>query len=144
MTTDKVKAPTWFMVVAIILLIWDAIGVFSFVMTLMMTDEMIATLPPEQQEMYTSTPGWINVFYAVATIGALLGCIGLVMKKAWAKMLFIASLVGVIVQFGYSFLALDMLSVSGPTSVILPLVILLIGIYQIWLSSKGQKEGWLV
>ncbi len=132
------------MAVAIILLIWDLIGVGAFTMQLLMTEEMIATLPPEQQEMYRNTPGWITIAYGVATIGAALGCIGLLMKKAWSKILFIASLIGVVIQFGYTFIGMNALDIVGPSSLIMPIVIFVIGAYQIYLSNKGTKEGWLV
>lgn len=141
---ENSKSPGWFMPVAIILLIWDLIGVAAFGMDLMMTDEMIASLPPEQQEMYLNTPGWIKIPYGIATIGAAIGCIGLLMKKAWSKLLFIISLIAVVVQFGYTFLGMEALTVVGPTALIMPLFIFIIGAYQIWLTNKGSKENWLV
>tara|TARA_B100001245_G_scaffold234884_1_gene221389 strand:+ start:743 stop:1171 length:429 start_codon:yes stop_codon:yes gene_type:complete len=141
---EKAKAPGYFMAVAIILLIWDLIGVAAFAMDLMMTEEMIAMMPPEQQEMYLNTPGWTKIAYGVATIGAALGCIGLLMKKAWSKLLFIISLIGVVVQFGYTFIGMGALDIVGPSALIMPIVIFVIGAYQIFLSNKGQKEGWLI
>ena len=140
---EKIKAPGYFMAVAIILLIWDLIGVAAFGMDLMITEEMIAALPPEQQEMYLNNPVWLKAVYGIATIGAAIGCIGLLMKKAWSKMLFIISLIAVIIQFSYSIFGMNSLEIMGYSALIMPVIVIVIGVYQIILSNKGQKEGWL-
>ena len=141
---EKVKAPSWFMPVVTILLIWDLIGIAAFGMDLMMPEEMISELPIEQQELYSQTPDWTKLFYGIATIGAFLGCIGLLMKKAWAKPLFLVSLLAVLIQFGHSLFVLGALDVMGPTALIMPVIVTLVGTYQVWLSSKGVKKGWLI
>lgn len=140
---EKLKAPTWFMVVAIILLLWDLMGVFAFATDQMMTEEMLSALPEGQQTMYRNTPAWMSIVYGIATIGAAIGSIGLIVKKSWAKWLFLASLSAVVIQFGYSFLVLNAFAILGPSALILPLLIILIGIYQVWLSNKAIKAGWL-
>ena len=49
MATVLNKIPIWFKAIVIVLLIWNLMGVFNFVMQLYMTEEAILALPENQQ-----------------------------------------------------------------------------------------------
>lgn len=132
------------MVVAIILLIWDLFGIMAFVMQIMMTEEMMAALPEAEQEIYRNTPSWITGAYFVAVFGATLGSLALILKKKWAMPMFIASLIAVIVQMSYTLFVAGVLDLRGPSSAIFPMIIVLIGAYQIILTNQAIKKGWIV
>jgi len=58
-------------------------------------------------------PVWLWVVYAVAVGAGTLGAILLLMKKAAAATLFLVSLIAVLVQFGYTLGATDLVAQKG-------------------------------
>lgn len=137
------KLPKWFVVTAVIALLWNLLGCFAFVSDLRLSPEDIARLPEAQRALYDARPGWAVASTALAVFGGVLGCIGLLLRKRWALPVFVASLVGILVQdFGLFFLA-DGATLAGPTAVVLQGIVLLVGIGLILLSRRGIARGWL-
>jgi len=134
--------PSWFKVVAIIALIWNLLGVLAFVGQMMITPEMLAELPVAEQELYTSTPQWATAAFALAVFFGTLGSLLLLMKKAMSTPILIFSLVGVAVQLLHAFFLSKSLEVLGPTSLIMPVLVILIAVYLVWLSNKAKLNGW--
>lgn len=139
---EKVAIPSWFKVVAIIALIWNLLGVLAFAGQMMLTPEMLAELPVAEQELYASTPLWATVAFAIAVFFGALGSLLLLLKKALATPVLMFSLVGVVVQMLYAFFLSKSLEVLGPTSMIMPVIVIFIAIYLVWLSKKTQANGW--
>ncbi|TQV75481.1 hypothetical protein FLL45_11220 [Aliikangiella marina] len=137
------KVPVWFWVVSIIALIWNLLGLMAFVMQLLMTPEMIAAMPQAERSLYENFPGWVYIPFGAAVIGGTLGCVFLLMKKGFAFELFIISLVGVIVQNGYSLLMTNAAEILGVQAIIMPLVVIAIGVGLIIFSAKTKKLGYL-
>lgn len=137
------KPPAWFWVVAVLALAWEIMGVGSFVMHVRMTPEEIAALPQGQAALMQATPPWVYGFFALATVGGLLGAIGLLMRRLWARPLLIASLVGIIVQFGWTFAIGKAHELIGPSAAYFPIGIFLIGVFLVWFAGHSAKRGWL-
>ncbi len=136
--------PAWFWVVSVVALVWNLIGLAAFVMQVLMTEEAIAALPEEQQPLYENIPVWATLAFAVATIGGTLGCVGLLMRKAWSFPVFVLSVLGVLVQVGRIFLLTDALGILGPQAVVMPLMVIVIGIALIVYSKSAISKGWLI
>ncbi|MDG1040937.1 MAG: hypothetical protein P8H13_08800 [Polaribacter sp.] len=84
-STNKPKALFW--IIAVIALLWNAMGVAAYLFQAYITDEMIAQLPEEQQaEFLVVHPSWYTGLFALAVFGGVLGCILLLARK---KQLFI-------------------------------------------------------
>jgi hypothetical protein len=141
-TLENVAIPSWFKTVAIIALIWNLLGVLAFAGQMLLTPEMLAELPVAEQELYASTPLWARVAFALAIFCGALGSLLLLLKKLLSTPILIFSLVVVVVQMAHSFLMSKSLDVLGPSSAIMPVMILLIAIYLVWLSKKAQVKGW--
>ncbi|MBK6845971.1 MAG: hypothetical protein IPG88_27520 [Gemmatimonadetes bacterium] len=90
--------PKWFMPVAIVALLWNLMGCAAYLMDVMLTPESVAAMSPDQRALYAARPIWAVALYAIAVWGGALGCVGLVMKKRWAKGPLLASLLGLIGQ----------------------------------------------
>jgi hypothetical protein len=59
-------------------------------------------------------------------------------------MLFGVSLAALIVQFGYTFLAMHAVQVLGAAAAIpFPLVIFLIGVALLWFARRSRNLGWI-
>ncbi len=133
--------PTWYMPVAIIALLWNLIGCAAYLMDVTLTPEAVAAMSPDQQALYAARPAWAVAVYAIAVWGGALGCVGLIMKKRWAKGALLASLLGLIAQdialFGMS-------PVAIATSVYaLQGMVLVIAVLLLLLANRAARAGWL-
>ena len=78
----KKKPSTKFYIIAVLALIWNLMGVGAYLVQAFMTDEMIATLPEEQQaEFLVEHPAWYTALFALAVFGGALACILLLARK---------------------------------------------------------------
>jgi len=139
--TDS-KPAMWFWVAAVILLLWNLMGLMAFGYDGMMSAEALAALPDDQQALYAARPAWVVFGFAVAVFAGTAGAIALLMRRGIAGPLFIASLVGVLVQNSW-FLVDDVLGVMGPSAVVMPLLIIGSLVGGILLVRNASSRGWL-
>lgn len=142
-TFDSGRVPGWYWAVAAVALLWEAMGCYAYVTQVSMDPAALARLPAEQREIWAAMPGWAVGAYAVAVWAGLLGAIGLLLRRSWAKLAFAASLLGVIVQFGWTFLATPILDTMGASAAAFPLFILVVAALLLWFSGMAAKRGWL-
>lgn len=138
----KHKAPGWFMFVAVVALIWNLLGVVAFMVQVTMTPEVLAQLPQNQQDLYTTSPTWVTVAFAVAVNFGVLGCLLLVLRKNLAGLFLQISLAAVLVQCFYNFFIAKILDVYGNAAMILPIVTILIAVYLVSLAAKAKRLHW--
>lgn len=141
--TTKVKPPTWFWVVSVIALLWNLIGVFNYLNQAFNQVAIAETLDQAQREVFEAIPAWATAAFAIAVFSGTIGCIGLLMKKKWAKPLFIISFVTAAAQFIHWLFISGAVEAFGPSTYAMPIIVLLIGLYLISFSKKGIEKGWL-
>lgn len=143
-TNSENRVPVWYWVVAVLALLWEAMGCFAYLRDVSMTAADIAALPDGQRQLYAAMPAWQAAVYAVAVWVGLSGAVMLLMRRAWARPLFIVSLIACLVQFGYTFIVLKAADVVGPAQAYpLPAAIIVIAILLVWFSAMALKRGWL-
>lgn len=130
-------APRSFRAIGIILLLWNLMGAIAFILQYSADLDQLAKTDPYTARIFAAMPVWVWAAYAIAVGAGSLGAIMLLLRKAAAAPLFLISIVGVIVQFGYSFIHTDLLAVKGFTAAIFPAVILVIAIFQ-WRYASTQ------
>ncbi|MFD1014880.1 hypothetical protein [Winogradskyella rapida] len=144
MNNTTLNRPLWFAIVAIVLLIWNALGIFSFFAHTFISDEALAALPAEESALYGAYPFWTTVIFAIAVATGFIGALGLVLKKAWSKKAFIISLLAIIPQMIHNVFFTDAIAVYGTAeAVTMPILVVLLAIFALWFSSYGIKKGWL-
>jgi len=137
------RAPASFVIIAVILLLWNLMGVAAFVMQYGADLSELARTDPDTARAFAQMPGWAWAVYAVAVGAGTLGASALLLRRRVAVPLFLLSLLAVIVQFGHTFLGTDLLAVKGAGAAIFPAVIVLIGIGQ-WLYARSQAAKGLL
>jgi hypothetical protein len=144
MTRSRNRAPRWFWIAAILLLLWGMMGVTAFYFDVAATEQQIAKLSAYDQALRASRPAWLVWVYGVAVWSSLAGAIVLLARSRFSRVLFSASLLLVVVMFGYIFATTDLIAVKGfATAAGFPLVILAIAIFQVWLSGVAARRGWI-
>ena len=141
MTTSA--TPNWFKPALWAALIWNLLGVFAFIMHLMMTPEMISKLPLDQQAAYSNVPLWSTIAFAVAVFGGTLGCILLLVKNAFATPTFALSLVAIFIQQFYNFIVINSIKMLGISAVFMPILVIVIAFLLLYLSIKSKQQDWL-
>ena len=136
------KAPTWFMVVAAVLLVWNLLGVMAYLMNVTMSPELVAALPEAQRQLYENTPTWATAAFAVAVNGGVLGCALLLLKKNLAGLVLQLSLAGVLVQMFHAFFISDSFAVFGPGGLVMPIMVIVIAVYLVWLAARAKANRW--
>jgi len=138
----KKTAPKWFTVVAAILLVWNLLGVMTYIAQVMMSPEALAALPDEQRQIIENTPAWATAAFAVAVNFGALGCVLLLLKRNLAGLFLQLSLTGVAVQMVYSFFMSKSFEVFGPGGMVMPVMVIVIAIYLVTLAAKAKAHRW--
>ena len=143
MTSTNTKPTTTFWIITVLALLWNIMGVVAYIMQVTMTPEAIAALPENQRAMYTDVPAWATSAFALATWGALLASVLLLMRKKLAGPMFVASFFAMLVSMYHSFFMTNMIEVSGAGGMILPISIILIGAFLIFFTRSAAAKSWL-
>lgn len=132
------SAPRSFIVIATLLLLWNLVGVASFIMQYGMDLTELAKTDPVGARIFAAMPTWLWLVYAFAVLTGTAGAVAMLLRRRSAVPLFLLSLVGVVVQFGHVFLATDLIAAKGVlVATGFPIVIFLIAIIQ-WRYAQAQ------
>ena len=141
MVNSSTKPPVWFWVISVIALLWNLMGVNAYLQQAYRTEAFTSMLTAEQIEMVNSTPAWATGAFAIAVFGGALGAIALLLRKIWAKQLFLLSILGILVQLIYLLFLSDVIEMFGlPVMPILALIVLLICL---WYTNRSITKGWV-
>ncbi len=124
-----------FQLVSIVLLIWNIIGIFSFIAHVSMRAERLAALPEEEQALYENFPLWVTIVFAIAVFTGVGGAIQLIRKDASSVQLFGISLIAVIIQMTYNLFFSQSVAYYGSMSVIIPVLVILFAIFAFFYSK---------
>ena len=141
--TTSVKPPTWFWVVSVIALLWNLVGVFNYLNQAFNQQVILETLDQAQREAFEGIPAWATAAFAIAVFSGTIASIGLLVRKKWAKPLFIISLIAAVAQFIHWLFISNAVEAFGPSTYAMPVIIIVIGLYLISFSKKGIQKGWL-
>ena len=135
--------PLGFWIVSVLALLWNLVGMAIFFMQINMPPEALAAMPAEQRALYESTPVWVTGAFAVAVFGGAFGSAMLLMRKRLALPLLALSLLGVLVQMGYTYLMTPAFRVYGASGAILPALLVLIALFLVWFARRSVARGWI-
>ncbi len=137
------RRPLGFWITSVLALLWNLLGVTMFFVQTNLPPEALAALPVDQRQLYESTPAWVNGAFAVAVFAGLLGSVTLLLHRRLALPLFALSLLAVLVQMGYTYLATPALQVYGPAGLALPIVLIVIAVFLVWFARRSIARGWI-
>jgi len=127
----------------VIALLWNLIGVMNYLNQAFNQVALLESMDQAQREAFEGIPAWATAAFAIAVFSGTLACIGLLVRKKWAKPLFIISLIAALAQFIHWLFISNAVEAFGPSTYAMPAVIIIIGIYLIFFSKKGIEKGWL-
>lgn len=141
---SKTKPPLMFWIIDGLLLLWALAGLGAFYAHVTLDPSTQPDMTDYDRAYFAALPSWFSAVFALAVVPAVAGAIALLLRSRWARPLFAASLVGVILQFGYVFGATDLIAHKGVAATVpFPLVIFVIAVVQLWVSGLFIRRGWI-
>lgn len=141
-TTAERSTPAHLWIVGILALIWNAFGCYDYLMTMTANEAYLSQFTADQIAYWDSLPGWLAAFWALGVWGGLAGALLLLIRSRYSIWAFALSLLGVIVSFGYQYVATDMpASMTEGMMALMPWVIFVIAAFLLWYSWSMDKKG---
>ncbi len=142
--TLRTRVPTWFTIVALILLLWGLLGCYSCLQQIRLGAEAMGPASSYDRALYASLPAWYTPCFVVAVLSGTLGAAALLARSRVAVPLAVAALITVVIMFGYMFLATDLIAHKGvAVATGFPAVICAIALLQLWLTRTARVRGWI-
>lgn len=113
MANGTTKAPWHLWVIGVVTLLWNAIGVSSYVMTVMGKLDALG-MTADQIAYFNSFPAWAYAVWALGVGGAFLGSLLLLLRSRYAVSVLALSIIGLIgttiFQYGIADIPADLKS----------------------------------
>ncbi len=135
------KTPVHLWIVAVIAVLWNAVGAFDYFATQTKMESYMSQFTPEQLEYFYAFPVWMDAAWAIAVWGSLLGSIFLLLKKSWAVPVFGLAILGLAVSSIYNFVLSNGLEVMGEGAGVFTVVIWVIALFLFFYSRAMAKRG---
>jgi len=138
----ETKPSIFFWVIAVLFVIWGLIGCSFYLMEVTMSDAAYEdAFGPELAAVRGLYPFWAMASYATAVWTGLIAAIFFIFRKRLCIPVFIFSLFAAIIGFIPTFTNSSLKEAAGPSFWVMPLIVVIIGIFEIIFSRKQQAKG---
>ena len=135
-----IHVPRWYWLVAAACLLFELAGCYAYVGQVTIDP---ATLPLDQRRLVQAMPVWAVAAYAMAVWVGLIGAVGLMLRKRFARGALLVSLAFVVVQFGGMMLLPGVRGLMSSDQLLGPIVIFVLA-YGFWQFSKiADRKDWI-
>jgi hypothetical protein len=141
MSDTHAKTPVWFWILAVIGLLWFAMGAFDYSATQLRLDFYMASFTEEQLAYFYGFPSWYVAVWALSVWSSFIGAVLLILRMKMAATLFLLSLVTYIAAAIYSFGFTEAIAMMGMGGVIFSVIIFLSILGYFWLARSASASG---
>jgi hypothetical protein len=143
MTDAPMKTPWHLWLIGVIAVLFNAIGVFDFVMNLWQGPAYLASagMTPEQIAHYRAMPAWMMVVWAVGVFGAFGASVLLLLRRKLAMPVFVVSLVAFLISLLYTYVLTNGGAVMGRQMAITSAVIAVLLVLFAWYARSMAARG---
>jgi len=140
---NTTNIPKWFFVIAVLAVVWNALGVMAYLSMTFMSTEEFMKLPETQRNLELAMPMWAKAAFAIAVFAGFIGSLLLVLKKSIAFFALVLSFIAVCVQ-QYNFIYLmDGFNFIDSSAKIMTIMIIVVGVLLIGLAHYANSKNWL-
>ena len=137
-----IKPSLLFWVLAVLFVLWGIFGCVINLVEFTMSDAAYEEAwGPDVAAVRDQFPIWGLAAYTIAVWSGLLAAILFILRKRVSVSIFILSLFAAIIGFIPSFTSSTLKDAYGPTFWVMPLIVVTIGIFEIFYSRKQAAKG---
>ena len=125
--------PAWYWIVGGLAVLWEGFGCYIYV------TESLARGEAGAMDSYASMASWQWGVFAVAVWSGLIGAIGLLLRKRWAILALLVSLIAAVIQYGYEAATDTLPGDAMPVAV----SVVVIGVLLVAFANYSGRKGWL-
>lgn len=147
--TSERRVPVVFWVVSVGLLVWGLGGASIYVAYFVETPAQFAATAETAvnraayADYIANIPAWAIGVGIVAALARLLGAVGLLLRRAWARPLYVASLLFFLAALYRAFVLADAASVMSDAHVAVEGLFVALGAFAVWFAHRGVARGLL-
>lgn len=141
MNSTTTKSHWSFWVISVIALVWHGLGSANYLFQ--MNPEIVASLPDTHKAIIVGRPAWATSGFAIAVFGGAIASLLLLLKKAVAFHVFIASLLGTMVTMVHTVRVASSTNFSGGEIFVMILLPIIVGALFIWYAHWSKVKGWV-
>ena len=137
------KSPWHLWVIAIVSLLWNAMGAFDYAMTQTRNPAYMGQFTPEQLDYFYGFPMWVVACWAVGVWLAVAGSVLLLLRSASALWAFILSFLGMILTsvYSYGLAEVSMTDIVGIEAQVFMAAIVFVGLFLILYARRMKIAG---
>ena len=137
------KSPWHLWVIAIVSLLWNAMGAFDYAMTQTRNPAYMGQFTPEQLDYFYGFPTWVVACWAVGVWLAVAGSVLLLLRSASALWAFILSFLGMILTsvYSYGLAEVSMTDIVGTEAQVFMAAIVFVGLFLILYARRMKIAG---
>ena len=136
------KPSAVFWVMGILFLLWGLMGCAMYLAEVMMSDKAYGeAFGQDLLAVRHVYPVWAMAGYASAVWSGLLAAILFLLRKRLSAVIFIFSLVAAIIGFIPTFTNSILREAAGPSFWVMPLIVVVLGSFEVWYSRKQSAKG---
>lgn len=143
MNPMTMKAPWHLWLVGVIAVLFNAIGVFDFVMSMAQGSSYMASvgMTPAQIAHYEQMPAWMMAVWAIGVLGAMLGSVLILLRRKLAAPVFAISLAAFLINLLYTYVLTNGGEIMGRGMAITSAIITALLLFFMWYSWLMMKRG---
>ena len=126
------RVPSWFWIVALLALAWEAFGAYTYVSQSMVPDG-------QREGDYATMQSWQWGLFATAVWSGVAGAVALLLRSRWATALLLLSFLAAVFLYGYAALNGGLSAEARPIAI----SVMVVGVILVMLSSRARRAGWL-
>ena len=144
MTTETMESgrvtPWWFWVVAVVSLLWNAVGGYDYTMSHVVGEAYYhqSGMSAPQIAVMVAYPAWMHAVWAIGVWGSVAGSLLLLLRMRWALHAFVLSLLGAAGSLIHTAMTPGGAQAMG---LIFPVIICVICVVLAWFSWAMTKRG---
>jgi hypothetical protein len=141
MNEHAARTPVHLWIVAVIAVLWNAMGVFDYLATQLRLEFYMSNFTPEQLDYFYGFPTWMVAAWAIAIWASFFGSVGLLLRKAWSVWLFGAAVAGLLISTIYNFVLSDGAAIMGQEAVFFTALIWVIALFLLFYARAMAARG---
>jgi len=140
---EVVKRAHWsFWIIAVFALVWNGLGSVNFAMQ--MNPDIVEAYRESERAIIVGRPLWATAGFAVGVIGGAIGGLLLLLRRALALSVFVASLIGVLITMIHTIQVAASPAEFGYVGLFVMIVLpTLVAIFLVWYARYASRKGWI-